>query len=1214
MLLCCVFVLVVLPLRAQNFTASVVGAVKDPSGALVPGANVVLTNTANGFTYKATTDVTGEYVVRNLEPSTYRLTVQSQGFKTYEQTGIVLVVQQNARQDVTLQVGATVQTVEVTGVAPLLQSQDATLGQVVNQTFMLELPLVGRDATQLIELAPGVVPAPGSSAANDNGMSVISNGMRYDQMDVVLDGMSESSPDFEIRQINYIPSIDAIEEFKVAQNNFTAEQGYSGSTVVNMVMRSGTNRFHGTVYEFVRNTKLNANSFFSNEAGDPTPTVHWNDFGATFGGPIQKNKTFFFMDFEGSRNSTPIVDNAGVPSAAERAGNFGELCGGDGPNGPAPDGTFNAQGLCSDPNGQLWDPYSGVYSSQYEGPVRGAFIPFNNLTAYQSPGSPLLAGTAFQPAATPGNLINPQAQKIMGYYGMPNYNLGSGYNPYFNFLLSGSSPSSGNAGDLKIDRRFGDRTQVSGRFTMDRSYGVVPLCWNNAWDPCTSGPNPTGGYDIQLRGTHNFGPNKLLSLSYGFSRFWFTPGGVMADFPNYNFVSDIGFPSYMGSGGYVSGTPDISIGAPYASATSNSSIGQDGWTAGNSHRMDHDIVGSLDWVKGHHDIKFGVESRTYMQNNWDPSYISGNFDFGEYGTSQYPSAGGGDAMATFLTGTNAQGGQNGQYSFFIHQALTQHTYSGYIQDKWRTLDKLTVNYGLRYDLELPATDRWNRLDYFNPNIPSPLQVPGMTLTGGDQFPTSSNRGMVPDRYDKGFQPRLGIAYQLNDKTVVRAGAAVFFSYYQFGAATPDSIGSQDGFTPTTPWFSTYQNNGATPGNTLSNPWPTGLDQPTGSSLGALTNVGLSVSGGVDAKGWDNQPYLQTWNFGIQRTLPGNILLDVNYAGQKGTHLLYGGFTSLQYLGSWVESASPQQLTALTSYVNNPFYGIVTNPASCLSGPQVEAASLQWQNPQFCGEGFVEPPWSNANYNALQIRVEKRLSHGLQFLVNYTWSKSLDDTSCNGDNVCWIGGFTRLEDPNNTRKLPYAVSEFNMPQVLNLSYVFHLPYGRSMHWGTNLNRYANAVLGGWETTGIWVLTSGQPLPLSSLSCGTPLPSYGCQQPNLTGKLQKTGGSTNAWINNYFSNENQVLSAPAPYSLGTGPSVMSGVYGPTTFNANLALYKNFPLGQMREGSSLQFRIETVNGFNTPRFAAPNTTFGSPEFGLISSQSNQARQVQLGMKLYF
>jgi hypothetical protein len=459
---------------------------------------------------------------------------------------------------------------------------------------------------------------------------------------------------------------------------------------------------------------------------------------------------------------------------------------------------------------------------------------------------------------------------------------------------------------------------------------------------------------------------------------------------------------------------------------------------------------------------------------------------------------------------------------------------------------------------------------------------------------------------------VALAYQLNEKTVFRAGFAKFESYYQFGAATPDSTPSMDGFTATTPWYSTYQNAGATPGTTLSNPFPSGIILPTGSSLGAMTDVGLSVTGGVNAPGWDTQPNLMAWNAGIQRNLPGNVLLDVNWVGQKGTHLLYGGYTSLQYLGPQVEHESVAQLTALTSYVPNPFSGIITNPASCLSGPTVAQSQLLVPNPQFCGEDFVEPPWSNTNYNALQVRAEKRMSHGLQFLVNYTWSKSLDDTSCNGDNVCWIGGFNRMEDPNNFSKLPYGVSEFNMPQVLNLSYVYHLPFGKTGEWGRSWNAVTSGVLGGWETTGIWVFTTGQPLPASWISCGVPIPTYGCQQPNQVAELQRNTGS--GWLNNYFTNEAQAFQEPAPFTLGTAPTVMPRTYGPGTNNANLAIYKNFGLGKLREGARLQVRAETINAFNHPKFGNPNTTFESPQFGQITSQLNQPRQVQLGMKLYF
>ena len=306
----------------------------------------------------------------NLAPANYTLKVEAEGFKTYVQEGILLVVNQAASVNPVLQLGSSVQTVQVTGAAPLLETQTAHLGQTVTGNEMRELPLVGRDATQLIALAPGIAPAPGSSAGSDNGMNFDPNGGRYDLTDVTLDGVTQTGPDFEERGIVYMPSIDAIQEFKVEENNFSADTGFTGSTIVKMVMRSGTNQFHGSAYEFLRNNKLDANNTFSNAGGVALPALHWNDFGGTFGGPIKKDKTFFFADYEGSRESTLSAYNAGVPSAAERTGNFGEICGYNG-------GTFNSAGLCSAPAGQVWDPYSGVYNPSIGGAVRGAFIPFN---------------------------------------------------------------------------------------------------------------------------------------------------------------------------------------------------------------------------------------------------------------------------------------------------------------------------------------------------------------------------------------------------------------------------------------------------------------------------------------------------------------------------------------------------------------------------------------------------------------------------------------------------------------------------------------------------------------------------------------------------------------------------------------------------------------------------------------------------------------------
>jgi hypothetical protein len=354
--------------QAQTYSSTLTGVVTDPSGAVVPNAAATLTDVGKGFSFKAKTDGTGRYVFRNLPPSTYRLSVQAPGFERSAHDGIVLDVQQNAVLDVKLLLGSTAQTVEVNAAAPVLATQDAVTGQEVDRTLMNDLPLVGRSAYDLTFLAPGVtLPALGTSSIpvltpieGSSGNNFISNGERNITGDFLLDGVTTTANDYQVKYPVYMPSIDAVQEFKVEQNNFSADIGFSGGTVVNVIMRSGTNQFHGTLYEFFRNSGLDSNNFFNNSGGIGIPPLRYNDFGGAIGGPIRKNRTFFFYDYEGSRKRSLATFAAGVPSAAERTGDFGELCGEA--NGPAPGATFNSQGVCSNPDGQIWDPYSGVYN------------------------------------------------------------------------------------------------------------------------------------------------------------------------------------------------------------------------------------------------------------------------------------------------------------------------------------------------------------------------------------------------------------------------------------------------------------------------------------------------------------------------------------------------------------------------------------------------------------------------------------------------------------------------------------------------------------------------------------------------------------------------------------------------------------------------------------------------------------------------------------
>src|SRR5215472_3580266 len=405
---------------AQLYSGSLTGVVADPTGALVPSAKITLTDVNKGFSFKSITDAMGRYVLRNLPPSNYSLAVEVPGFRAYKRTGITLDVGQNAEADVSLEVGTASQSVEVAAAAPLLSTQDSATGQELNRTFINDLPLVSRSVYNLATLAPGVTQPPNSTfGLNAGAVNFISNGGRNSTADVLLDGISNTNYENNsgITTVLYAPSVDAVQEFKLQQNNFGADIGFSGSTVINMVMRSGTNSFHGSVYEFLQNYDLNANNWFNNLNGVKKAPSRKNLFGATVGGPIRRDRTFFFFDYQGTRTRSTSTVRAGVPSAPERQGDFGELCGYAG-------GIFDSAGMCSKGAGQIWDPYTGVFDASKGGAVRTGYIPFNNMATYMSPGSPKLDGTGYQLPARPGNLIDPVAQKMMQYYPMPNIAVG----------------------------------------------------------------------------------------------------------------------------------------------------------------------------------------------------------------------------------------------------------------------------------------------------------------------------------------------------------------------------------------------------------------------------------------------------------------------------------------------------------------------------------------------------------------------------------------------------------------------------------------------------------------------------------------------------------------------------------------------------------------------------------------------------------------------
>ena len=1214
------FLLLILPatLLAQAYFGTVSGELTDATGAMVQGASVTLTDQEKGFSYNTTSDGNGRYLFRSVAPGTYAVIVEAKGFDKVASARFKVDVNENATTNLALKVAGTSQTIQVEAQAQAIQTQDAETGQVVNRRFINNLPLIDRNVIALTSLAPGVTEMDDQCDATCTGTNFVSNGSRGSTADILTDGASvtNSEPNGGITAATYVPSPEAIEEFKVQQTNFSAEYGFSGASVVNMITRSGTNKFHGSVYEFFRDDSLDANNWFANRAGQPIPQLRRNNYGFTIGGPIIKNKTFFFFDYDRLRDSGLSTAQFGVPTDLMRAGDFGEVCAAQG-------GTFDSTGLCSAAAGQIWDPYTGVNNPNEGGADRSAFIPFNNLATYTSPGSTFLPPN-LQPPNTPGNLIDPVAQNMLNLFPEPNNSQQGIYN---NFFGSGANQGFNDQFDIKIDHRFNEKNMVSGKFSYQYNHGKGLDCFKNFADPCQGGPGWTNAHLFAINDTHTFSPSLLLNVTLGFTRgVWhidaYNPHGV--DDP----LGTLGFPSYLQSNGFK-GVPAIYL-STYAS-NGSTNIGTDPY---GNYRLGQDtgqLSATLDKVHGSHEVKFGFDGRIHQINYIQTNAPVGVFSFDENGTSACPNDienCGGDALASFLTGTM---NGNSYYEIQFRPATSNYQYGFFGQDNWKVSQKLTLNLGLRYDVTLPRTDRYNRQNSFDANVTSPLNggsisfndaVTGnpvtVPLTGGEVFATPNRRTNYVTDWSN-IQPRVGFAYQFTPKMVVRGGYGIYYGQSRSGVTGVVPYGSV-GFNQYTNVIPTFQNHGDTPYLHLNNPYPNGLIQPAGNTLGLMNDVGFNANGPLRTSAANRTPYEQSWSFGIERQLPSNILINAEYIGKKGTHLPFSGANQLNILGPWVESlptvaADPDNpcqpiltVPCLNSQVDNPFAAVITDPNSTLSSDTVSYSQLLVPHPQFTGISTEPGLIANSSYNGLQLLAEKRYSNGLQFLVTYTWSKSIDDSSNADDNVTWLGSFTSLQDPNKPG-LERSLSTFDIPHVIQFSYTYDLPFGRNRALLGNMPRWADAIIGGWKTNGIWRIADGRPLAFT-LADGNAIPTYGAVRPNINGTPKRNHGSD--WVDNYFA-DTSIFSRPDDFTLGNAPRALGSIRSPWSFTTELSLAKQFSI---REEMNLEFRLEARNAFNHPVFGTPNTTVDDiGNFGVIfGTAGNGPREMQLAVKFNF
>ena len=796
---------------------------------------------------------------------------------------------------------------------------------------------------------------------------------------------------------------------------------------------------------------------------------------------------------------------------------------------------------------------------------------------------------------------------------------------YDNWFGSGSSKTYNDQFDIKVDHRFNEKNLVSSKFSYQYSHSVGLDCFKNFTDPCQGGPGWTNAHLFAINDTHTFSPTLLLNMTLGFTRgVWhidaYNPHGVNDP------LSTLGFPSYLQSNGFK-GVPAI-----YLSTYGNNggtSIGTDPY---GNYRLGQDtgqLSATVDKVHGPHELKFGFDGRLHQINYIQTNAPVGIFSFDENGTSACPNDitdCGGDAMASFLTGTM---NGNSYYEIQFRPATSNYQYGFFGQDNWKVNSKLTLNLGLRYDVTLPRTDRYNRQNSFDPNVASPLnggsisysnpvtgQPVTVALTGGEVFATSGQRTNYVTDWSN-FQPRFGFAYQFAPKWVVRGGYGIYYGQSRSGVTGVVPYGGQ-GFNQYTNVIPTYQNLGDTPYLHLSNPYPNGLIQPAGNTLGLMNDVGFNANGPLRTAAANRTPYEQSWSFGVEREMPGNILLNAEYVGKKGTHLPFSGSNQLNILGPQVESLPTtavdpnnpcQALTipCLNSFVNNPLAASITDPNSGLSSSQVQYAQLLVPHPQFSGVATDVQLIANSSYHSLQLLAEKRYSNGLQFLVTYVWSKSIDDSSQADDNVTWLGSFTSLQDPNKPW-LERSLSTFDIPSVIQFSYTYDLPFGRKRAMLGNMPRWADAIVGGWKTNGIWRIADGRPLTFT-LADGNSIPTYGTVRPNISGTPKRNHGSD--WVDNYFA-DTSIFSRPDDFTLGNAPRALGSIRSPWSFTTDLSLAKQFPI---REEMFLEIRLEARNAFNHPVFGTPDTTVDDGNFGMVLYQSgNGPREMQLAVKFSF
>ncbi len=1144
-------------MSAQTFYGSLVGNVNDASGADVPQANVILINLGTTDRRTAQTDGTGNYQFVNLPPGRYRVEVEKSGFRRFAREPITVEVQSAVRIDVVMQVGELNQVVEVTAQTPLLQTENASLGQVVEARKVLEMPLNGRNVFSLVSLVPGVVPG-GQSGTTPTGTNPFAwanfqiGGGQANQSASYIDGAPVNTA--YVNQTALVPTQDSVLEFRVQTNNLGPEFGRMAGGVINLATKSGSNSFHGSAYEFLRNRSLNGNTFFNNRAGVQRPAFSQNQFGVNLGGPVIKDKTFFFWSYEGFRLRQGQSYTYTVPTDAQRAGDFSNV---------------------RTSSGALIPIYDPLTTCGRLG---------NGACPTDANGREVITRTPFPNNQIPTNRIDNAAKVLTNFWGRAN-SPGAPFTQVNNFTANASVGGNNDQTTARVDHTFSDQHRMFARYTYwtNLNLPIDPYGTKTCVDRCTEVFNTNQGV---LGDNFSLSPTTFVDLRVAYLRFHYDRTSLTNGYD----LTQLGWPASVNSQVAVRVAPQAVV-TGYNGVFSTSGTGSTIVARNDS----YSFVPSITKIWGSHTIKAGAEIRRLTHNYFQQNNPSGSFNFDRLMTSANPFAAGntGDGFASFLLGMGTGGGVT--YNNFVAGQLIYSAW--YAGDTWQATPRLTVNYGLRMERMGPWSERYDRMLTLLPDAVNELSGPtGLDLRGkfalvNTPDSPSRNNSHNPLLYS----PRIGLALRLNNKTVVRTGYGIFWLSNDVSFQTSPNNDPVNSYT--TPFNGTLDGS-VTPLDRLANPFPAGVIPAPGNS--PTFQQLLYGQGPVAPLFNDPRGYAQQWNFDVQRELPGGMAVDIAYAGSKGVHLpAYS--QQLDQLPEQFMSLG----TSLQEQVPNPFFGLVT--VGSLAQPTVARGQLLRPFPQYTGYNQGSPQNRNSIYHSAQVKVEKRFGRGGSILGAYTFSKLISDT----DTLTgWLeagGGFSSQNNYN--LRAERSVALYDVPHRLVVSYVVDLPFGKGQPWLSGASPVVNKIIGGWGINGVSTFQSGNPLGMS-MAVNTSNSFGGGQRPNSTGQSAKLEGSAQSRLGRWFDTS-QFVAAPA-FTFGNVGRALSDVRSHGVNNFDFAVFKNTSL--VGEKVGLQFRAEVFNLFNRVRFNYPNRSLGNADFGVVSGQYNDPRLVQFALRLLF